>query len=463
MTLPRYSVRPDDPAFFNDPYPHYARMRELGPAFVWEEYGFTAFARFAEVNAILRDRRFGREITHIMSREEAGLAPIPAHLEPFYAFESRSLLEREPPAHTRLRSLVNRAFLSRHIERLRPRIRALANELIDGFEAQRQVDLLPAFAEKIPVIVIAELLGVPMEMGDRLLDWSHKMVAMYQFNRTRQIEDEAVRATQEFSAYIRGFADARRGDPRDDLITRLLEAEEAGEKLSPDELVTTAILLLNAGHEATVHGIGNGVKALLEWGGPAKDLFDDPERGNAGADELLRFDPPLHVFSRFVLEDLEFAGVPLRKGQSVALLLGAANRDGQRYGNPDRLDFVRGGAGQVGFGAGIHFCIGAPLARIEMAEFDEGIVQPVDGPEAGFKSDNMPTVTIFTDCRHCRPNGEAKRHRHADRFCLRGLPLVAYLKVRWRSAGGRLWKLPSLCLGASPVVAFMASSRSVSC
>lgn len=404
MTLPTYSVRPDDPAFFNDPYPHYARMRELGPAFVWEEYGFTAFAGFAEVNAILRDRRFGREITHIMSREEAGLAPIPAHLEPFYAFESRSLLEREPPAHTRLRSLVNRAFLSRHIERLRPRIRTLANELIDGFEAQRQVDLLPAFAEKIPVIVIAELLGVPVDMSDRLLDWSHKMVAMYQFNRRRAIEDEAVRATQEFSAYVRSFADARRGDPRDDLITRLLEAEEEGEKLTPDELVTTVILLLNAGHEATVHGIGNGVKALLEWGGPAAGLFDDPERGNASADELLRFDPPLHVFTRFVLEDLEFAGVPLRKGQSVALMLGSANRDGRRYADPDRIDFVRGGAGQVGFGAGIHFCIGAPLARIEMAESIQVLFRRL----AGLKPASKP--------------------QYADRYHFHGLKA---LQVEW--------------------------------
>jgi cytochrome P450 len=368
MTLPRYAVRPDDPEFFQNPYPHYARMRALGPAFVWQDYGLVAFPGFAEVNAILRDRRFGREITHVMSREAAGLAPIPTHLEPFYAFEARSMLEREPPAHTRLRSIVNRAFLSRHIERLRPRIRQLAHELIDGFEGQSEIDLLPAFAEKIPVIVIAELLGVPVEMGDQFLDWSHKMVAMYQFNRTRRIEDEAVAATLAFSAYIRSFADARRGNPRDDLITRLIEAEEAGEKLTPDELVTTAILLLNAGHEATVHGIGNGVKSLLESGTQAQGLFADAEKGNAAADELLRHDAPLHVFTRFVLEDLEFAGVKLRQGQVVQLLLGSANRDERRYADPDRLDFVRGGAGHVGFGAGIHFCIGAPLARIEMAE-----------------------------------------------------------------------------------------------
>lgn len=368
MALPRYSVRPDDPDFFQNPYPHYAAMRGLGPAFVWKEYGLVAFPRHGEVNAILRDRRFGREISHVMSRQAAGLAPVPAHLEPFYAFEANSLLEREPPVHTRLRGLINRAFLSRHTERLRPRIRQLANQLIDSFEGQRQIDLLPAFAEKIPVIVIAELLGVPAEMADRLLDWSHKMVAMYQFNRTRETEDAAVDATLEFSAFMRSFADARRGEPRDDLITRLLEAEEAGEKLSADELVTTSILLLNAGHEATVHGIGNGVKALLESGRSLTGIFTSGEAGNAAADEMLRFDPPLHVFTRFVLEDMDYAGARLRQGQIVQLLLGSANRDPARYSNPDRLDFARGGAGHVAFGAGIHFCVGAPLARIEMGE-----------------------------------------------------------------------------------------------
>lgn len=382
MNLPRLSFRPDDPAFFHDPYPHYERMRAAGRAFYWEEYGVIAFPHFAEVNAILRDRRFGREITHVMSREAAGLPPIPDHAAPFYAFEANSMLEREPPAHTRLRGLVNRAFLSRHIERLRPRIASLAHELIDGFEARGEIDLLPAFAEKIPVIVIAELLGVPAEMSDQLLDWSHKMVAMYQFNRSRRTEDEAVAATLAFSAFMRAYADERRGDPRDDLLTRLIEAEEAGERLTSEELVTTAILLLNAGHEATVHAIGNGVKALLETGAdPLAALGDDP--GGAGvADELLRFDPPLHMFSRFALVDNDGLGAALLKqGQQVALLLGAANHDPARFAEPSRLDFARGGTGHVAFGAGIHFCIGAPLARIEMAEAIRVLFERLPGLE----------------------------------------------------------------------------------
>jgi cytochrome P450 len=368
MNLPTYSARPDDPAFFTNPYSHYRTMRDLGPAFVWLEYGMVAFARYQAVNALLRDRRLGREATHVMSREDAGLEPVPEHLAPFYKFENHSLLEREPPAHTRLRVLVNRAFVSRHIERLRPRIAELAHKLIDGFEADGAADLLPGFAEKIPVAVIAELLGVPVEMSSQLLDWSHRMVAMYQFNRTREIEDSAVRATLEFTEYISAHAKARRNSPGDALIDHLLAARDKGDRLSEDELVSTCVLLLNAGHEATVHAIGNAVRALLtEAAPPFAQLFTDQDAAGGAVDELLRFDPPLHLFTRYVLEDMDYDGIPLARGQKIALLLGAANRDRDRFANPDHLDFTRGGAGHLAFGAGIHFCVGAPLARLEMA------------------------------------------------------------------------------------------------
>lgn len=365
--MPRYSASPREPEFFNDPYPHYREMRALGPAFVWEDYGMVCFPRYAEVDAILRNRRFGREITHIMSREAAELPPIRPGLEPFYEFEANSLLEREPPVHTRLRSLVNRAFVSRNIEKLRPRIETLSHALIDGFEQDGEVDLLPAYAEKIPVVIIAEMLGVPVEMSDQLLDWSHKMVAMYQFNRDRAIEDAAVAATQEFSAFIEGHVDQRRSDPGDDLISALIAAEDAGNKLSRSELVATCILLLNAGHEATVHAIGNAIKALIENKTDVAAVFGQPDTAIAAADELLRLEPPLHLFTRFVLEEMEFAGHRLKKGQSIGLLLGSANHDEQRYDSAESLDFSRGGGGHVAFGAGIHFCLGAPLARLEMS------------------------------------------------------------------------------------------------
>ena len=218
---------------------------------------------------------------------------------------------------------------------------------------------MTAFATPIPVIVICDLLGVPSEMAQQLLAWSHDMVAMYQARRDRAVEDKAVKATVEFSIFMRGYIGQRRTEPRDDLLSELIRAEELGQKLSEDELVTTAILLLNAGHEATVHAIGNGIKTLLEH-----DI-----RGGIGEgriEETLRFDAPLHLFTRYALEDLEYAGIRLRKGETVGLMLGAANRDAARFADPDRFQPSRDPNPHVSFGAGIHFCIGAPLARLEM-------------------------------------------------------------------------------------------------
>ena len=351
---------PVDPGFYNNPYPAYHAIRAETPAFKWDHYGIWCFARFEDVNALLRDRRFGRQILHVASREELGWAETPQHLKPFYDFESHSLLELEPPVHTRLRSLVNRSFLSRQVERLRPAITSLANGLIDRFEAKGEAELLSAYATPIPVIVICDLLGVPADMAQQLLAWSHDMVAMYQARRDREIEDRAVKATVAFSDFMRRYIAQRRKAPKEDLLSELIQAEEQGAKLSEDELVTTAILLLNAGHEATVHALGNGIKCLLEQG--IRDGIDE-----ACVEETLRYDPPLHLFTRYALEDLEYTGIRLRKGESVGLMLGAANRDPARFPEPDRFIRDREPNPQVAFGAGIHFCIGAPLARLELA------------------------------------------------------------------------------------------------
>ncbi len=353
------SLDPCDPAFYNDPYPFYADIRSSTPVFKWEEYGYWCFSRHDDVNALLRDRRFGRQILHVASREELGLAETPEHLNPFYAFEQHSLLELEPPVHTRLRGLVTRSFLSRQVERLRPAITSLCNGLVDRLEGKHEADVLADFATPIPVIVICDLLGVPSEMAQRLLSWSHGMVAMYQARRDRVIEDAAVKATVEFSDFMRGYIGLRRKDPRGDLLSELIRAEEQGSKLSEDELVTTAILLLNAGHEATVHAIGNGIKCLLEQG-------IHSGIGEGHIEETLRFDAPLHLFTRYALEDIDYAGIRFRKGETVGLMLGAANRDPARFAEPDRFAPARDPNPHVSFGAGIHFCIGAPLARLEM-------------------------------------------------------------------------------------------------
>lgn len=350
---------PVDPGFYNDPYPAYHAIRSELPVFKWEQYGIWCFARFEDVNALLRDRRFGRQVLHVASREELGWPETPPHLKPFYDFESHSLLELEPPVHTRLRGLVNRSFLSRQVERLRPSITSLANGLIDRFEGKGEAELLTAFATPIPVIVICDLLGVPADMAQQLLAWSHDMVAMYMARRDRQVEERAVKATLDFSAFMRGYIGQRRKAPGDDLLSELIRAEEQGARLSEDELVTTAILLLNAGHEATVHALGNSIKCLLE-----QDIRQGIGEGHV--EECLRYDAPLHLFTRYALEDLEYAGIRLKKGESVGLLLGAANRDPARFPEPDSFIPGREPNPQVAFGAGIHFCIGAPLARLEM-------------------------------------------------------------------------------------------------
>lgn len=357
----RVRLDPRDPEFFNDPYPAYAAIREASPAFFWEDYGFWCFARFDDVSALLRDRRFGR--TPI----ESALRESKPHLEAFDALERHSMLELEPPEHTRLRNLVNRAFVSRGIEKLGPRIERLAHGRIDAFAAKRSADLVAEFASPLPVAVIADLIGVPREMRLQLVDWSHRMVAMYQFGATRAVEDRAADAARAFADYVRGFARARRGDPGDDLISQLLIAESNGGRLSEDELVATVILLLNAGHEATVQAIGNGVKTMLEHRIDAREAFASESATRATVEELLRLDPPLHLFARYAAEEVEFAGVRLRKDDKVGLLLGAANRDPDRFPNPNVFDASRSPNTHVSFGAGIHFCVGAPLARLELA------------------------------------------------------------------------------------------------
>lgn len=365
----RVSLDATDPAFYQDPYATYEAIREAAPVFFWEELGMWCLTGYEAVNGLFRDRRFGREVLHVATREEVGLAEPPEHVRPFYAVDVLSMLAREPPAHTRLRTLVNRAFVSRQIERLRPRVAALANERIDELSAPQHAstaDLIAAFAAPIPVIVIAELLGVPAEAAPSLVDWSHRMVAMYTPRRDRTIEDSAVAATTEFVAFLRGYVAERRKAPRDDLISHLIAAEQAGDRLSEDELIAGCILLLNAGHETTVHAVGNAIKAILESGRPPAELFATPEATAATAEEALRFDPPLHFFDRFALEPAEIAGVRFKKGEKIGLLLGAANRDPARWSAPGRFDPSRPPLPHIAFGAGIHFCLGAPLARLEL-------------------------------------------------------------------------------------------------
>jgi len=351
------SQSPTDPAFVQDPYPFYAAARAQGPLHIWSDYAMPAAFSHAAVHALLRDRRFGREVPPELA------PPVPSHLAPFMAVEAHSMLEAEPPRHTRLRSLVLRAFTSRAIAALAPGIETLCHTLIDTFP-EGDFDLLDAYCTQVPVLTIARLLGVPEEMAPQLLRWSHAMVAVYQAAHTVEDENAASRAATEFSGFLRAYVEQRRATPADDLITRLIAAEEQGEKLSTDELITTCILLLNAGHEATVHALGNGAKTLLEQGTDRACL--GPENIAGTVEEILRYDPPLHMFTRYAYEDVTAYGHSFKRGDQVALLLGAANRDPDVWPEPDRFDPARPVQTNAAFGGGLHFCVGAPLARLEM-------------------------------------------------------------------------------------------------
>ncbi|MCC5965925.1 MAG: cytochrome P450 [Natronohydrobacter sp.] len=350
--LPQVAQNPLDVAFVQDPYVAYDQWRALGPLVHWHEYNMPCAISFAATNAILRDRRFGR----------LPLEPVvrPDHLAPFYDIEAHSMLELEPPRHTRLRNLVLRAFTSRRINALAPEIETLCAQLISKLP-DGPFDLITEFAQPLPVIIIARLLGVPDSMAPDLLRWSHAMVGMYQAGRTRVDEDRATTASRDFVTFLHGYIDSRRADPRDDLITHLIAAEEDGQTLSTNEMISTCILLLNAGHEATVHSLGNAVKTLIETGHYGSTSVTD-----ALVEECLRFDPALHLFTRWAYEDIDVMGRTIPKGTQIACLLGAANRCPRHWDAPDQFNPARTAKPHLAFGAGLHFCLGAPLARLEM-------------------------------------------------------------------------------------------------
>lgn len=361
--LPVIDVNPRDPSFYQDPYAFYACWHAEHSRFYWSSYDRVCFSSFSDVDGILRDRRFGR----VFSKSE-GTCPVSRdHLQNFDALEEHSLLNVEPPRHTQLRKLVNRAFVSSKIEYLRPQILEIANDLIDQLQHKAECDLLQDYLMPLPALVIARLIGMPEQAVPRLLDWSHAMVKVYTLTQSLADEQAADAASREFREYLQQLIEARRKAPADDLLGHLLTVQSEGSGLSDDQIISTVVLLLNAGHEATVHQSGNAVKAIFEQGLHAEQLFSDESNTVAFIEEILRFDAPLHIFMRYALQEVDMGGgLILQPGQEVALLFGAANRDPLRFAEPDQLQPGRVDAGHVSFGAGIHFCLGAPLARMEM-------------------------------------------------------------------------------------------------
>jgi len=356
---------PTELAFVANPYPVYAALRDLGPIHYHPDLNLWLVTRHADVTALLRDKRFGRTYLHLASHAEMGRPDEPAEHAPFWHVIRNGILDREPPDHTRLRNLVSKAFTPKTVEKLRPRIHEIVDKLVDNAADLREFNFLATLAEPLPVTVIAELLGIPENDRHLLRPWSADICGMYELHPSEATAQRAVAACLDFGDYLRNLSRERRSHPEDDLISGLAQVVEAGDRLTEDELIGTCVLLLNAGHEASVNAAGNGLWALFRHPEQLARLKSDLSLVPSAVDEMLRFDTPLQLFERWVLEDVDICGIRIPKGAELGLLFGSANRDPAAFQDPDTFDVSRDPNPHVTFGAGIHFCLGAALARLE--------------------------------------------------------------------------------------------------
>ncbi len=358
----QFSLDPKDPDFYKNPYHYYAQLHERGGPLFWEQYGMWCLAEFDQVDRVLRDKRFARLPPPGFERP-----PYAEHLAAFAQTEKYSLLALEPPDHTRLRRLVNRAFVSRQVEAMAAEITELTHHCIDRFADAGQAELLSQFATPIPVTVIARLLGVPQEHTDKLLAWSHAMVKVYTMTQTHEDERAANQASIEFIEFLQTLIAARKKEPMADLLSHLTAQQSNRDGPTDDEIISVAILLLNAGHEATVHQIGNAIANIIRHPPDNPRWWQSPIDADKVVTESLRHDAPLHLFTRFAQQQVDLgADVVIEAGTEIALLLGAANRCPRQFTNADAFDPARTGNNHVSLGAGLHFCVGAPLAKLEL-------------------------------------------------------------------------------------------------
>lgn len=356
-----------DPAFLQDPYPQLAALQAATPITYHEPTGQWLVTRHELVHAALRDKRMGRAWNHRYTAAEFGRPDPDPRWSSFNTSERWSLLNLEPPDHTRIRSLVAKVFTPKAVNALRPQVEDVAARVLLPLLERDSFDVIADYAQPYSVEVICSWLGVPAADSRHLLDWSHAIVKMYELDTTDEQRVAANAAAAEFIAYVEDLIAEKRRRPDDALVSQLVAVEEEGARLSADEIVCTVIVLLNAGHEATVNTLGNGMRACSlhpdEW----RRVTAGEVTARSAIEEMLRWDAPLQLFERWVLDDgVEIAGQRLRVGDEIAMLFGAANRDPRHFADPDRFDVGRGDATHVGFGGGIHFCVGAPLARLEL-------------------------------------------------------------------------------------------------
>jgi cytochrome P450 len=362
---------PLDPAFIADPYPIYHQLRAAAP--VWlSPLGQWILTRYEDVALVLRDKRFGKNYAENMKRRYGEKALE----EPAIASLARTMLVLDPPDHTRLRGLVTKAFTARRVEEMRPRIAAVVDQLIDRVAAKGSMDVIADFAHRLPVIVICDMLGIPEEDRGRFFDQYKVNGRLIDPVPLSRAEMDAVNENgKAIGAYFDSLFERRRREPTDDLTTQLVQAEEAGDRLTTEELRANVGLLFAAGHETTSNLIGNGLLALQRNPAQWEALKADPSLIPNAMDELLRYDSSVQLTGRVALEEVEVGGVKLEKGASVVCFLGAANRDPATYADPDKLDVRRQNIRPLSFGGGIHHCLGAQLARIESHEAFAGLAR----------------------------------------------------------------------------------------
>ncbi len=340
-----------------NPYPAYAALRDKGQAHRSRLLNAWIFSRFPDVDEILRDwQRFSSDGRKAKRPGKRTVIPDPG---------TPSLLSLDPPDHRRLRGLVSKAFTPRAVNAREPHIRSLMHELLDGIEDLSGFDLMEAVARPLPVIVIAEMLGVPVEDRPRFRSWSDRRARILEPTIGAEERADAVLAGEDLNAYFVPLVRERRADPKDDILSGLAQAEEEGDRLDEDEMIALLRLLLVAGNETTVNLIGNGMLALLRHPEQLQRLRDDPALIPSAVEELLRYDSPVQLDLRRIVQDCDVNGFPVKRGEDIVVLIGGANRDPEQFEDPDGLDVGREGNSHISFGRGIHACIGAPLARLE--------------------------------------------------------------------------------------------------